>query len=107
MPDYKGNGAEEGTRTPTPLRAHGPEPCASANSATSANLRLCAAAQPGHLSGKDYELYSTEAPLTVKPARPQRSRLPLLKIVALQCLCTDASAYGMSYPEDVAPGPEN
>src|SRR5215469_16955542 len=30
------NGAEEGTRTPTPLRVHGPEPCASANSATSA-----------------------------------------------------------------------
>src|SRR5437899_6980295 len=34
----KGNGAEEGTRTPTPLRAHGPEPCASANSATSAKV---------------------------------------------------------------------
>src|SRR5882757_7329107 len=30
-------GAEEGTRTPTPLRVHGPEPCASANSATSAS----------------------------------------------------------------------
>src|SRR5579863_5962576 len=30
------HGAEEGTRTPTPLRVHGPEPCASANSATSA-----------------------------------------------------------------------
>ena len=30
------SGAEEGTRTPTPLRVHGPEPCASANSATSA-----------------------------------------------------------------------
>src|SRR5947208_2508603 len=29
--------AEEGTRTPTPLRAHGPEPCASASSATSAS----------------------------------------------------------------------
>src|SRR6202035_2589069 len=29
-------GAIEGTRTPTPLRVHGPEPCASANSATSA-----------------------------------------------------------------------
>src|ERR1700677_2228047 len=29
-------GAEEGTRTPTPLRVHGPEPCASANSATPA-----------------------------------------------------------------------
>ena len=32
----KNPGAEEGTRTPTPLRVHGPEPCASANSATSA-----------------------------------------------------------------------
>jgi hypothetical protein len=30
-------GAIEGTRTPTPLRVHGPEPCASANSATMAN----------------------------------------------------------------------
>src|SRR6266403_1720984 len=29
-------GAEGGTRTPTPLRAHDPESCASANSATSA-----------------------------------------------------------------------
>src|ERR1700689_5063600 len=29
-------GAEEGTRTPTPLRVRGPEPRASANSATSA-----------------------------------------------------------------------
>src|SRR5580700_2515689 len=29
-------GAIEGTRTPTPLRVHGPEPCASANSATMA-----------------------------------------------------------------------
>src|SRR2546428_11895026 len=29
-------GATEGTRTPTPLRVHGPEPCASANSATMA-----------------------------------------------------------------------
>src|SRR5271157_2442724 len=32
------SGAEEGTRTPTPLRVHGPEPCASANSATSARV---------------------------------------------------------------------
>lgn len=31
-------GAEGGTRTPTPLRVHGPEPCASANSATSATV---------------------------------------------------------------------
>src|ERR1700735_1235173 len=41
-------GAEEGTRTPTPLRVRGPEPRASANSATSAlyttwqrSLRKC------------------------------------------------------------------
>ena len=34
---FKDTGAEEGTRTPTPLRVHGPEPCASANSATSAS----------------------------------------------------------------------
>ena len=34
--DFNRFGAEEGTRTPTPLRVHGPEPCASANSATSA-----------------------------------------------------------------------
>src|SRR6202046_1244203 len=33
-------GAEEGTRTPTPLRVRGPEPRASANSATSAQ-RSC------------------------------------------------------------------
>src|SRR5665213_597663 len=32
----KNLGAEEGTRTPTPLRVRGPEPRASANSATSA-----------------------------------------------------------------------
>src|ERR1700757_3070262 len=39
--DKKLYGAEEGTRTPTPLRVHGPEPCASANSATSARKRSC------------------------------------------------------------------
>ena len=33
------SGAEGGTRTPTPLRAHDPESCASANSATSARAR--------------------------------------------------------------------
>src|SRR5580658_10843413 len=35
-PDCSAFGAIEGTRTPTPLRVHGPEPCASANSATMA-----------------------------------------------------------------------
>src|SRR5246500_206305 len=33
-------GAEGGTRPPTPLRVHGPEPCASANSATSARVKI-------------------------------------------------------------------
>jgi hypothetical protein len=44
--DNRSNGAEEGTRTPTPLRVHGPEPCASANSATSAKV---SAALPGSI----------------------------------------------------------
>jgi hypothetical protein len=44
------NGAEEGTRTPTPLRVHGPEPCASANSATSASE--CLAGRPRRLERK-------------------------------------------------------
>ena len=35
-------GAEEGTRTPTPLRVRGPEPRASANSATSARYTCSA-----------------------------------------------------------------
>jgi hypothetical protein len=34
------SGAIEGTRTPTPLPVHGPEPCASANSATMAIWNL-------------------------------------------------------------------
>src|SRR6478672_12622176 len=39
------SGAIEGTRTPTPLRVHGPEPCASANSATMASVLRCGAAE--------------------------------------------------------------
>ena len=39
-------GAIEGTRTPTPLTVRGPEPCASANSATMAILNHNAAAAP-------------------------------------------------------------
>ena len=34
------NGADEGTRTPTPLQEHGPEPCASTNFATSARIAV-------------------------------------------------------------------
>jgi hypothetical protein len=52
------NGAEEGTRTPTPLRVHGPEPCASANSATSASKLLSGA---GRLEGRYCGIYSYKA----------------------------------------------
>ena len=51
-------GAEEGTRTPTPLRVHGPEPCASANSATSASKLLSGA---GRLEGRYCGIYSYKA----------------------------------------------
>src|ERR1035441_4776455 len=44
-------GAEEGTRTPTPLRVRGPEPRASANSATSARYTgQAGSARPAALS---------------------------------------------------------
>src|SRR3954465_15719462 len=52
------NGAEEGTRTPPPLRVHGPEPCASANSATSASKLLSGA---GRLEGRYCGIYSYKA----------------------------------------------
>src|SRR5260370_19548841 len=57
-------GAEEGTRTPTPLRVHGPEPCASANSATSASDNY--AGRLGRLEGRCYGIYSTRVILGVK-----------------------------------------
>ncbi len=65
VPDYKGNGAEEGTRTPTPLRVHGPEPCASANSATSASDLMRGG--HGRLEGRDCAIYSTRREVSVKP----------------------------------------
>ena len=60
----RGLGAEEGTRTPTPLRVHGPEPCASANSATSASD--CYAGRLGRLEGRCYGIYSTGGIPSVK-----------------------------------------
>src|SRR5689334_9180058 len=50
-------GAEEGTRTPTPLRVHGPEPCASANSATSAKVREQCGVCLLLVSGRDYHFH--------------------------------------------------
>jgi hypothetical protein len=59
-------GAEEGTRTPTPLRVHGPEPCASANSATSA-MRYAPYDDPARR--RELHLYCNENAGSVKPER--------------------------------------
>ncbi len=60
-------GAIEGTRTPTPLPVHGPEPCASANSATMASgLQPRQAGTPPHQ--EDLHPYSTVLAPTVKRA---------------------------------------
>src|ERR1700693_293130 len=58
------NGAEEGTRTPTPLRVHGPEPCASANSATSA--KGCASSHTSAGDGNNFS-YCNGSVVAVKP----------------------------------------
>src|ERR1700683_726350 len=51
-------GAIEGTRTPTPLPVHGPEPCASANSATMAILNLqCSGGPKAAVSGRLTSLF--------------------------------------------------
>src|SRR6267154_5130427 len=53
-------GAIEGTRTPTPLPVHGPEPCASANSATMAiwTCNAAAAVRPPCQEDQPYLFYS-------------------------------------------------
>src|ERR1039457_4635068 len=60
-------GAIEGTRTPTPLRVHGPEPCASANSATMAILNCNAAAALRPPCQEDQHFYFTARYQPVKP----------------------------------------
>ncbi len=60
-------GAIEGTRTPTPLPVHGPEPCASANSATMASGQ--SSRQPESCHREDLHFYFTDAPPAVKPRR--------------------------------------
>jgi|SRR5208282_5577156 hypothetical protein len=58
-------GAIEGTRTPTPLRVHGPEPCASANSATMAIVTWLRS-DPCEPPFRREPQYSTGAPPAVK-----------------------------------------
>src|ERR1035437_5402638 len=67
------NGAIEGTRTPTPLRVHGPEPCASANSATMASGLTLQRRPSRPPYQEDLQLYSTD---TRPRVNPQGSRSP-------------------------------
>ena len=62
-------GAIEGTRTPTPLPVHGPEPCASANSATMAS-GLQSSQQPKAAGSGRLLLHSTSTNLAVKRSDP-------------------------------------
>src|SRR5260370_17274545 len=66
-------GAIEGTRTPTPLPVHGPEPCASANSATMAiwNL-LCSGGPSSPVSGRPTFFFPAPPP----PLKPPRTTTP-------------------------------
>src|SRR5271170_7135246 len=66
-------GAIEGTRTPTPLPVHGPEPCASANSATMAIWTCNAAAAPRPPCQEDQLFYFTAVSQAVKPSVNGRS----------------------------------
>ena len=79
---YKLNfGAEEGTRTPTPLRVRGPEPRASANSATSArDTYLTLSIRPAAT------LSLAKPPGRVKSAEPLRRRLePIAPSIVSRC----------------------
>jgi hypothetical protein len=68
------SGAIEGTRTPTPLPVHGPEPCASANSATMASGLQMQRQLPA-AGSVDLPSYSTSAlpAVNVSSLRPSRS----------------------------------
>src|SRR6185312_8258054 len=92
-------GAEEGTRTPTPLRVHGPEPCASANSATSA--MRCARGLPGAGDGNYSFIVAGLATLSnVRSAfrdcagTPPRMRFPPAKLTP--CFQHDIILFSLS-----------
>src|ERR1700719_3175565 len=65
-------GAIEGTRTPTPLPVHGPEPCASANSATMAIWNLLCSGGLKPPCQEDLLFYFTGMHQPVK--RPRQTR---------------------------------
>src|SRR5579871_3949503 len=94
------DGAEEGTRTPTPLRVHGPEPCASANSATSASGLQCAVAQKGCLSGRT-TLHFTDASTPVKQDSPT-TNLPRMHLRQSDPAPTSAKYHHQTSPRSLA-----
>jgi hypothetical protein len=71
-------GAAEGTRTPTPLPEHGPEPCASANSATAALIsklsRVLAGSRRGAAHAGEQEETTGAAPTAARANRAERGR---------------------------------
>ena len=76
------SGAIEGTRTPTPLPVHGPEPCASANSATMAS-GLTLQRRPEGRRMKDLRFHSTGAPIPVKLKAHRRNNWRALPLAIL------------------------
>ena len=67
------SGAIEGTRTPTPLRVHGPEPCASANSATMAISVAERFSRTAIQVGQQLVFYRGVAGCTNLPSMPVRT----------------------------------
>ncbi len=87
------SGAIEGTRTPTPLPVHGPEPCASANSATMAIWTATQRRPRGRRVRKTNYLIFTAPSQAVKP--------PLSEPV----LCAVKACSVLPKPESQSPKP--
>src|ERR1700745_3173052 len=90
----KPTGAIEGTRTPTPLRVHGPEPCASANSATMARgLRSNGGMRPPHQENQP--IYFTGASPGVKPRIDPRDRSSRFSLRSLRPFSATSAIKGL------------
>ncbi len=97
-PRQKAFGAEGGTRTPTPLRVHGPEPCASANSTTSARIVTAQRERPGLAatpSVPNRRLQVKPAPLRRPMIRAAPPAMPA-PFAAVQFACPNKSGRSQS-----------
>src|SRR6476660_7806813 len=93
LPSTLNRGAIEGTRTPTPLRVHGPEPCASANSATMAQKNWDAAFfSRGRLPGRTTSnILQGESRLFKLQTAMENSTKPVDAVANLRALAHDLS----------------